>query len=55
MERGEPGTVDKRAKAQKRLVTKTAGLYKEELLGKGQPSPCSGEFSTEDRYASHTL
>lgn len=39
MERGEPGAVAKRAKVQKRLVTKMAGLYKEELLGKGSPAP----------------
>ena len=45
--RGEPDTVARRPKVQKGRVTKMSGLYREESLGEGQPSPWAGEFRVE--------
>lgn len=42
MGRGERGT--RVAAARKPKVTKTSGLYREEPLAEGQPSPWAAEF-----------
>jgi hypothetical protein len=42
-------------KGTKRQVTKMSGLYREEPLGEGQPSPYAGEFRIEGWVCSHTL
>ena len=36
-------------KVKKEWVARMVGLYREEQLGKGQPSPWAGEFGVEGR------
>lgn len=48
-EGGEPGIAARRPKEQKGQVTKMLGLYREESLGKEQPSPWDVECREEGR------
>ena len=46
---------EERDRERTRGETKMSGLYREEPLGEGQPSPWAGKFRVEGRDTSHAL
>lgn len=53
--RGEAGAAVRRPKAQKGQITKMAGLYRKEPLGKERARIWAVEFRVGTGYAGHTL